>query len=263
MREQTFFGPAGSSAAGTGAGSAHAETGATGFSARTGATAVAALCLAACATTGPNPESDPYEGFNRKMYAFNDGLDRAVLEPAAKGYRAVTNRPVRKGVQNFVENLGEPVTFANEVLQGKFPAAASTVGRFVVNTTVGIAGVFNPAEAMGMDRTDEDFGQTLAVWGVAQGPYLVLPFLGSSSPRDLFGKGADLAMNPINHATFDNDDETRMGLAALGGISARERAIEVVDDLRTTQFDPYATVRRFYIRDRAAEAGITVSEPED
>ncbi|MDP3739697.1 MAG: VacJ family lipoprotein [Hyphomonadaceae bacterium] len=212
----------------------------------------AALSLGACATTG-GPE-DPYEDFNRSMFSFNDGLDKAVLEPVAKGYRTVTNEPIRGGVSNFIDNLGEPVTFANEVLQGKVGNAAGTVGRFVLNTTIGIVGIFDPAGAMGIKRTDEDFGQTLGVWGVGTGPYLVLPFLGSSNPRDLLGKGADMAMNPINYAEFDGDDATRIGTAVVGGVSAREGAIETVDSVRD-QIDPYTTVRRFYVRSRAAAVG--------
>ena len=215
---------------------------------------LAAVTLGACATTGTANPEDPYEGFNRSMYAFNDGLDKAVLEPAAKGYRAVTNEPIRGGVRNFVSNLGEPVTFANEVLQGKVGNAAGTVGRFVINTTIGIAGIFDPAGAMGIQRTDEDFGQTLGVWGVGTGPYLVLPFLGSTNPRDLLGFGADIAMDPLNYAEFESDDETRIGIAILGGLSGREDAIEAVDGIRD-QVDPYTTVRRFYVRNRAALIG--------
>ena len=220
----------------------------------------AVLALGACATSG-NPQ-DPYENFNRKMYGFNDGLDRAVLEPVAKGYRAVTNEPIRGGVSNFMDNLGEPVTFANEVLQGKVANAAGTVGRFVLNTTIGIVGIFDPAGAMGIERTDEDFGQTLGRWGVGTGPYLVLPFLGSTNPRDLLGKGADAAMNPINYAEFDGDDATRIGLSVVGGISAREGAIETVDSVRD-QIDPYTTVRRFYVRSRAAAIGNSEPVPNN
>ena len=220
----------------------------------------AVLALGACATSG-NPQ-DPYENFNRQMYGFNDGLDRAVLEPVAKGYRAVTNEPIRGGVSNFMDNLGEPVTFANEVLQGKVSNAAGTVGRFVLNTTIGIVGIFDPAGAMGIKRTDEDFGQTLGRWGVGTGPYLVLPFLGSTNPRDLLGKGADAAMNPINYAEFEGDDATRIGLSVVGGISAREGAIETVDSVRD-QIDPYTTVRRFYVRSRAAAIGNSEPVPNN
>jgi phospholipid-binding lipoprotein MlaA len=215
---------------------------------------LAAVSLSACATSSPRNPDDPYEDFNRQMFAFNNGLDRAVLEPVAKGYRAVTNEPVRNSVSNFVNNLGEPVTFANEVLQGKIPEAAGTVGRFVINTTIGIAGLFDPATSFGIQRTDEDFGQTLGRWGVEPGPYLVLPFLGSTSPRDLAGLGVDVAINPINHAQFENDDATRLGFAAAEGLSARENAIETIEGVRD-QVDPYTTVRRFHVRNRAALIG--------
>jgi phospholipid-binding lipoprotein MlaA len=146
------------------------------------------------------------------------------------------------------------VTFANEVLQGKIPQAAGTVGRFVINTTIGIAGLFNPAKSFGIERTDEDFGQTLGVWGVEPGPYLVLPFLGSTSPRDLGGMGVDTALDPLNYAQFEGDDATRVGVLLLKGLSGREEAIEAIDGVRQ-QIDPYTTARRFYVRNRAALVG--------
>jgi phospholipid-binding lipoprotein MlaA len=227
------------------------------------ASALAALALSACATTQTvDLESDPYEGFNRNMYAFNDGLDKAVLEPVAKGYRAVTNEPVREGVSNFFNNLGEPVTFANELLQFKIPQAAGTVGRFLVNTTVGIAGIFDPASVVGIQRTEEDFGQTLGTWGVQPGPYLVLPFLGSTNPRDLVGFGADRALDPLNYAEFEGDDATRIGLGIGNGIQARAGAIEAIDGVRS-QVDPYTTVRRFYVRNRASLIGNSAPTSED
>lgn len=219
----------------------------------------AAMLLGGCMTASANPE-DPYEDFNRSMYAFNDGLDRAVIEPVARGYRAVTNEPIRGGVSNFLNNLGEPVTFTNEVLQGKVANAAGTVGRFVLNTTVGIAGIFNPAGAIGIARTDEDFGQTLGVWGIPAGPYLVLPFMGPSNPRDLTGVGADIALDPINYLEFEGDDATRTGILVGNGLSAREDAIETFDTVRQ-QVDPYTTVRRFYVRSRAAAIGSSEPEP--
>lgn len=220
----------------------------------TGAASVlAALSLTGCITAGPDQE-DPYESFNRQMFAFNDGLDRAVLEPVAHGYRAITNEPIREGVGNFTSNLNEPLTFVNHVLQGQIPDAGATFGRFVVNTTVGIVGIFDPASAIGMQRTTEDFGQTLGKWGVQTGPYLVLPLLGSTTPRDLFGKGADIVLNPLNYPEFESDGEIRIGVAALGGIDAREGAIEAIEELRN-QVDPYTTVRRLYDRTRALDIG--------
>lgn len=223
---------------------------------------LASVLAAGCATNPANPE-DPYEDFNRQMYGFNDSVDRAVFEPAARGYRAVTNQPVRGGVRNFLDNLGEPITFANEVLQGKVPDAAATVGRFVINTTVGVVGIFNPAEAIGIERTEEDFGQTLGAWGVKPGPYLVLPLVGSSSPRDAFGWGVDRAFNPFTYAEFEGDDAFTVGRIVVGAVSGREGAIETIDDVRATQLDPYTTLRRFYVRNRAALVGNSAVQPNE
>lgn len=215
------------------------------------ASVLAALTLSGCITAGPNPE-DPYEDFNRQMFAFNDGLDRTVLEPLAKGYHAVTNEPVREGVGNFAANLNEPLTFVNHVLQGQIPDAGATLGRFVVNTTVGVAGIFDPASAIGMQRTREDFGQTLGRWGVQGGPYIVLPILGSTNPRDIIGRSGDFALNPLNYPEFESDDEIRMGLATMVSINSRAGAIEVVSEVRN-QIDRYTTVRRLYNRTRAQD----------
>lgn len=225
------------------------------------ASALAAFTLSGCLTAGPNPE-DPYEDFNRQMFAFNDGLDHAVLEPVAKGYRAVTNEPIREGVGNFADNLNEPLTFVNHVLQGQIPDAGATFGRFIVNTTVGIAGIFDPASAIGMQRTKEDFGQTLGKWGVEGGPYIVLPFLGSTNSRDFVGMGGNLALNPLNYPQFESDFEIRTGIAVLGGINAREGAIEAIDEVRN-QIDPYTTVRRLYDRTRAQDIANTPIQPND
>jgi phospholipid-binding lipoprotein MlaA len=123
--------------------------------------------------------------------------------------------------------------------------------------------VFNPAGAIGIERTREDFGQTLGAWGVPAGPYLVMPFLGSTSPRDLVGFGVSRAMDPLNYAEFDGDVETRIGTGILAGLSGRERAIETIDDVRATQVDPYTTLRRFYVRNRASEVGNQAPQSED
>jgi phospholipid-binding lipoprotein MlaA len=138
----------------------------------TGAASVlAALSLSGCLTAGPDPQ-DPYEDFNRQMFAFNDGLDRAVLEPVAHGYRAVTNEPIREGVGNFADNLNEPLTFMNHILQFQIPDAGATFGRFLV-TTVGIGGIFDPASTMAWH--EGRLGQTLGKWGVQPGPYSSCP----------------------------------------------------------------------------------------
>ena len=136
-------------------------------------------------------ENDPFEGWNRAMFSFNQKADKYVLKPVAEGYQAVTPAPVRKGVSNFFNNLGEPITAANSVLQAKPGKAARSLTRFVFNTTFGLFGIFDVAGAMGIERENEDFGQTLAYWGVGSGPYLVLPVLGSSNLRDLGGRFGD------------------------------------------------------------------------
>ncbi len=194
------------------------------------------------------------------MYGVNDALDRAVLEPAAKGYRAITTKPIRNGVSNALSNLGEPITFTNEILQGEFSRAGNTAGRFLVNSTVGVAGFVDAAGQYGNPRTNEDFGQTLAVWGMPSGPYLVLPLIGPSNPRDLFGSGIDAAFQPLNYAEFEGDTEFAATRGVAGALSGREQAIEVISDLREQQADPYTAVRRIY--DQTREAAIRNGEED-
>lgn len=214
-----------------------------------------ALALSACATTNDETSSstvyDPFEGWNRGVYAFNEEVDKAVLGPVAKGYRAITNEPVRQGVSNFLTNLNQPVVFANTVLQGKPLAALDTATRFFVNSTIGIGGVFDPATPLDVPKHNEDFGQTLGVWGVPNGPYLVLPIMGPSNLRDTVGLGGDAALNPINYAQFEGDTEFTIATGVAGAIAARERLIEQIDALRE-QPEPYIFLRRNYTQQRAA-----------
>ncbi|MEM7460179.1 MAG: VacJ family lipoprotein [Pseudomonadota bacterium] len=214
------------------------------------------LAVTACATTpiedaSPTAVYDPLEGWNRQVYAFNDGVDRAVLEPVAKGYRAVTNEPVRGGVSNFLSNLNQPVVFANTVLQGKPLASLDTATRFFVNSTVGVAGIFDVATALEVPRHREDFGQTLGVWGVPNGPYIVLPFLGSSNLRDTVGFGVDNAFDPLNYTQFEGDTAFRATRQVVNVVSVRENLIEAVEILRD-QPEPYVALRRNYTQQRDA-----------
>jgi phospholipid-binding lipoprotein MlaA len=224
---------------------------------------VTALALAVLAASGAahaqEAVSDPWEGFNRDMYAVHDSVDRAVLEPVARGYRAVTPRPLRQGVRNVLRNLRGPVIFANDLLQGQFARAGVTAARFGVNTTVGLVGVFDPASSMGLERHDEDFGQTLAVWGVDAGPYIFVPLLGPTTVRDGAGRIVDMAFDPLTWARGENLDEWRAARGVATGVSTREQLIETVEDVRRDSVDPYVTLRTSYglLRESAIKNGPT------
>jgi phospholipid-binding lipoprotein MlaA len=219
----------------------------------------AALMAAPGVASAQEAQSDPWEGFNRDMYAVHDSVDQAVLEPVARGYRAMTPRPVRQGVLNFLRNLRGPVIFANDVLQGEIVRAGTTAARFGINSTIGIAGVFDPATSIGLERHDEDFGQTLAVWGVDSGPYIFVPLLGPTTLRDGAGRIVDIAFDPLTWAEFDEVDEVRAGRTLLASVAARELVLETVDDIRRDSPDPYVTIRSSYglLRESAIQNGAT------
>jgi len=190
---------------------------------------------------------DPWEGFNRTMYATHEVVDQAVLEPVARGYRAVTPEPVRNSVRSFLRNLRSPVILANDLLQGEFGRAGRTMVRFGLNSTVGFLGLFDPATGLGIEGHDEDFGQTLAVWGVDSGPYLFIPLLGPTTVRDGGGRIVDNAFDPFNYAQFENADTFRIARGAVTGISARESVLDAVDGIRRDSMDPYASIRTSYL----------------
>jgi phospholipid-binding lipoprotein MlaA len=199
------------------------------------------------------PEADPWEGFNRKMFALNDGLDRNVMVPAAKAYRAVTHKKQRKGVRNFLANLRTPVVLVNDLLQGEFGRAGDTLGRFVINSTIGFGGMGDPAERLGIAQHSEDFGQTLAVWGVNSGPYLVLPFLGPTTVRDGFGSAVDMTADPAFWITTDPATYYRLSRGGMNVISGREPLLEPLDSIRADSLDYYASIRSFYLQSRKRE----------
>ena len=221
--------------------------------------AVVLLGLGACATTrGPDTDPagpaadatdvdetyDPFEGFNRAMYTFNTKLDDYVLKPVAKGYRAAVPGPARRGVSNFFANIREPMVMLNDALQGKFKYAASDLGRFLTNSTLGVFGIFDVASRMGLEKREEDFGQTLAVWGVAEGPYLVLPFFGPSGFRD----GAGLVGNYYTYPlTYMEETSTAWKLYAVETVDTRARYLDAGDILyEAAGDDPYTFVREAY-----------------
>ncbi|MCB9987929.1 MAG: VacJ family lipoprotein [Rhodospirillales bacterium] len=224
--------------------------------------AVAACSLlAACSTTqaqksySDNSEiSDPLESVNRTTFAVNNAIDTVLLEPAARGYRAAVPKPARKGVRNFLRNLRSPINIANQVLQGDVSGAGNDLTRMVVNTLVGVGGLFDVAGSEGYEYEQEDFGQTLATWGVGHGPYLVLPILGPSSVRDATGLAVDAYADPLRLYLFNVDKEewhyARIGMTA---IDKREELLDVLEELEKNSFDYYAALRSVYYQRRAAE----------
>ncbi len=225
-----------------------------------------ALSMAACAQKNTKPEAapaatdteaeeeasaatnDPIEGVNRGIFAFNTVLDRFIFRPVARGYMKVVSEGARTSISLFFSNLFYPKTIVNQFLQGKPRAGASDLGRVLINTTVGLGGLFDPATEMGFVRHDEDFGQTLGYWGLPPGPYLVLPLLGPSSLRDAPARVVDYPLNPATHLD-DDDAEVAIGLAS--SVSTRASLLSF-DKLLEESFDPYAFLREAYLQNRAA-----------
>lgn len=209
----------------------------------------ACLLLGACASVPSDSVTqtqDPWEGFNRKMYAFNDKLDKNVARPVAGAYNRAMPAPARDGLHNVISNLGEPVTVFNDLLQGKFKQTMQDTGRFLLNSTLGLFGWFDVAKHVGLEKHDEDLGQTLAVWGVPSGPYVVLPVLGPSTVRDTGGIGGDIYLNPVKEdmqARYRNDATLLYGLDTRAGLM---QVNETIDGA----YDPYAFVRDAYIQNR-------------
>ena len=194
-----------------------------------------------CATTN-NP--DPFEGVNRKVMSFNDGVDKWVLKPVTKGYRTVTPKPVRQGVSNLFSNLGEPIVVVNQFLQGNVGLGFQDTARFLINTTFGIFGLFDVASKMGLEKHNEDFGQTLGAWGVDSGAYLVIPFWGPVTTRDGFG---DIA-NTLTHPTQEIDHiPTRNQVLGLGIVDKRSNLLAAEDII---QGDRYLFIRDAYLQNR-------------
>jgi phospholipid-binding lipoprotein MlaA len=210
--------------------------------------AIFALLLAGCATvpSGKTDPRDPWEGFNRASYKFNDALDRAIAKPVAKGYKKVTPRVVRTGVSNFLSNLDTITTVVNDVLQGKMKQAGRDSGRFLLNSTIGLGGLFDPASAAGLERNDEDFGQTLGKWGVKSGPYLMLPILGPSTVRDTFSRIPDQFTNPVNYL---EDDSTRYIIRGVDVIDLRAGLLDLEPQLEKS-YDKYAFIRNAWLQRR-------------
>jgi phospholipid-binding lipoprotein MlaA len=209
--------------------------------------AVLALALCGCATPGGNP-ADPLEPFNRAMFSFNDSVDRAVLKPVAQGYRSVVPDLVRTGVSNFFSNLEDAWICVNNLLQGKFEDGGEDLGRFVFNSTFGLAGIFDFATDAGFQKHNEDFGQTLGRWGVADGPYLVLPLLGPSNFRDTVGWAGDYFTDPEFYLVSQSPETWIVFGTRV--INVRTNLLETERIFDAAAIDKYAFLRDAYLQRR-------------
>jgi phospholipid-binding lipoprotein MlaA len=230
----------------------------------TGPFIMLALLVSGCATTPKNPEQaaiagedfhDPFEDTNRKIFDFNQVVDRHVLVPVAKAYRASLPQPVRNSLRDFLINLQEPLIFANDTLQGDFRRAKDTIVRFVLNSTIGMAGLVDVAGRWGIPHHEQDLGITLGVWGIPEGPYLVVPILGPSDTRDLGAQAAEAFGDPWNRLV-SGDPWTLYWIpyvrGAVSGVDQRARYLDTLADIERTSLDYYATIRSLYRQRRAA-----------
>lgn len=221
---------------------------------RLGVAAIAIAALAGCSTMRSPDPRDPWEGLNRATFEFNDGLDRAVIRPVAEGYRFVMPTPARTAVTNFFSNLKDPWIAINQLLQGKPRLAIDDLGRFVWNSTIGLLGLIDVATDMGLPKHNEDFGQTMAVWGIDSGPYLVLPILGPSSARDGVGLIPDayayLPWQIPKWADFDHRVTWQWSLTGLDLVQLRADLLDATNVLEEAALDRYAFVRDAYFQRR-------------
>lgn len=215
------------------------------------------VLVSACATTGnsykTDADADPYENFNRKVFAFNEGFYEYVMFPIARGYRNITTPTIRESVNNFINNVQEPVNTVNHLLQLEFAKSAQNIGRFVINTTMGLGGLFDVAPGWKMKSQKTNFNQTLTSWCVAQGPYLVVPFIGASSPRSLTGTIVDSVADPVYWATYHDaniKDKITYPFEAVKYTAKAESYMDLYNDLKRNSVDFYSTMRSAYLQNQ-------------
>lgn len=209
--------------------------------------AVLSLLLAGCTTMGNRDPIDPFEPVNRAVFRFNERLDRWVLAPTARVYRRVTPTFVRDGVSNVFSNVGDVRNVLNNTLQGKFRDAYTDAGRIIINTTLGLGGLFDVASAAGVEKHHEDFGQTLGYWGIGDGPFLMLPLLGPSSGRDAVGLAIDTLTDPL---TYIEPSGARIGVGVLRTVHRRAELLDASKVVHDTALDLYLFVRDAYLQRR-------------
>lgn len=211
--------------------------------------AVLTLLVSGCSSqqiTPTDPERDPWEAYNRKIHGFNMGFDRAIARPVAKGYDYIMPEAPQRGVRNFFRNLAYPVTFLNLILQGKFEDSLEATGRFLLNSTVGVLGFFDVATRAGIEQFDEDFGQTMAVWGWNDSRYLVMPFFGPYTARDFLGRSFYGYFHPISYMAREHNNYSLM---VIDLITLRAELLPFDEQLQAAP-DPYVMVRDVYLQNR-------------
>ena len=202
--------------------------------------------VSGCASTPNGDPGDPYENTNRKIYNFNDSLDRKIMQPIARGYVNVTSKPVRSGVTNFFDNVGSLNVMANDLLQGKGVQFLSDTGRFVVNSTIGLGGLFDPAKKIGLRAHNEDLGQTFGVWGAGEGAYLNIPLAGPSSFRNAPGIVSAMLLNPLTYL----NPVVNIPLAVVSAVNTRANLLDATNIRDQAALDPYTFVREAYRQQR-------------
>lgn len=238
-----------------------------------GAAIGAAALLAGCATPPPaddpdavaafNEANDPLEPMNRYFFELNYAADELLFKPLAGWYYVALPDFAQDGIRNALRNVRSPVVLANDLFQGEMERAGITVGRFLVNSTLGIGGLFDVASELDLAYHDEDFGQTLAVHGVDEGPYLMLPLLGPSNPRDAAGRIVDMLFDPLTYiGYFGGVDNIGLGAAVVDGLDTRARNLKTLDEIRKGSLDYYATFRSLYRQRRADEINNGESPPD-
>ena len=224
------------------------------------ATGILAVALSGCASQGGASQADfdavndPFEDFNRASFKFNQGLDKVFFKPLAQAYLKIPEDG-RDSVDNLIAHYSAAVSLANAMMQGNRERTGDVLGRFLVNTTIGIGGLFDPASFIGIPRFNEDFGQTLAVWGMESGPYLVLPIFGPSNVRDALGRGPDVFLDPLTYVFGGQNFQTEAGLirSSVSGVAQRANVMEALDAIEKTSLDFYATIRSLSRQRRANE----------
>lgn len=204
------------------------------------------------------PINDPLEKFNRKVHGFNEVVDRYFFEHVARFYRKGMPKRVRISIRNFLTNLSMPMSMVNSLAQGKGENSLASLSSFLINSSVGVFGIFDVAGERNFRVNKEDFGQTLGYYGFDSGPYLVIPFLGPSSVRDFFGYSIDKSIDPFNGNLFEVggssdfvNPELLIGLNVIGAVDQREALLDIISDVRKDSFDPYATMRSAYLQKRS------------